>query len=291
MRHYYDPYDQNPSLRPLRHHLSLLNAHFAFRNHNTRFARAVLRRLISSFVPSDPPTIVYAAHLALITQLSTTPPSPSHDRPLGTCSQSTSTSPPELQAALTALTNLSALAVKNQHFAISKLAAVLRVRILIAAGMWGMVGDALDDAERLLDLVFEKEGDTSNIQEDGKEKQETPDLIRSYSITTQDVHDSAASQSHSQSQTPSRAPVLSETLNDCVYRERPFKIPDTDPLGLMLTVHTLILGILHHTHGGQARAAGPRLAALHSLMDSGALFGGVSSDGLVEVSILLDLHN
>jgi len=251
----------------------------------------VLRRLISSFVPSDPPTIVYAAHLALITQLSTTPPSPSHGRPPGTYSKSKSTSPPELQAALTALTNLSALAGKNQHFAISKLAAVLRVRILIAAETWEMVGEALDNAERLLDLVFEKEGDTSNIQEDGKTKQVPSDLIRSYSITTQDVHDSAASQSHSQSQTPSQTPVLSDTLNNNVYRERPFKIPDTDPLGLTLTVHTLILGILYHTHGGQARSAGPRLAALHSVMDSGALVEGVGSDGLVEVGTLFDLRN
>lgn len=142
---------------------------------------------------------------------------------------------------------------------------------------------------RLLDLVFEKEGDRSNIQEDGKAKQVPSDLIRSYSITTQDVHDSATSRSHSQPQTPSRTPVLSDTLNDCVYRECPFKILDTDPLGLTLTVHTLILCILYHTHGGQARAAGPRLAALHSVMDSGALVECVGLTGLVECPLQIPI--
>lgn len=274
--------DQNPSLRALRHHLSLLNAHFAFRNRNTRFARAMIRRLISSFTTSDPPTIVYAAHLALITQLSTVPPSPS--RNTSSCFQSTPTSPPELQTALTALTNLSALAAQNQHFAILKLAAVLRVRILIAAETWDMVGDALDSAEKSLDLVFDNE-DPSDAHKGGKGKQEEPGLMRSYSITTHDKHDRAAPQSQSQSQTPSRTPATGDTLNDRDYEEHPVKAPDTDPLGITLIVHTLMLGIIYHTHGGRARAVKPRLAALHSVMDSGALVGDIASDGLVEVCI------
>ena len=117
------------------------------------------------------------------------------------------------------------------------------------------------------------------------------DPIRSYLMVTQDVHDSTTSRSHSQSQTPSRTPILSDTLNDCVYRECLFKILDTDPLGLMLTVHMLILCILYHTHGGQARAAGPRLAAFHSVMGSGVLVEGIGLDGLVKVGNLFNLHN
>ncbi|KAL4068831.1 hypothetical protein V8B97DRAFT_1872534 [Scleroderma yunnanense] len=277
---------KNPSLRPLRHNLLLLNAHFSFRNDNTRFARAVLRRLISSFVSSDPPTIVYTAHLALITQLSTTSPSPSHRKPPDTYpySQSTSTSAPEFQAALIALTNLSALAAQNQHFEMLKLAAVLRVRILIAAEMWHRVGEAIDNAERLLDLVFENEGDVEGIQDRGHVKQEASELLaRSYSITAQDVHDSAASQS--QSQAPSLTPGTSDASNYCFSGGHSAKPPDTDPLGLALKVHTLMLGILYHTHSGRAQAAGPRLASLHSMMDSGALVGGVNSDGIVEIPI------
>ena len=56
-------------------------------------------------------------------------------------------------------------------------------------------------------------------------------------------------------------------------------------------MHKLILGILYYTHGGQARSVGPRLAALHSVMHSGALIEGVGCDGLVEVGTLFDLRN
>jgi len=39
----------------------------------------------------------------------------------------------------------------------------------------------------------------------------------------------------------SRTPDLSDTLYNCVYRERPFKIPDTDPLGLRSLCTSLFL--------------------------------------------------
>ncbi|KAG2034142.1 hypothetical protein BDR03DRAFT_640702 [Suillus americanus] len=45
---------------------SLLHSHFAFTfpssSTSPKFARAILRRLIASFVPSDPPGIIYDAH-------------------------------------------------------------------------------------------------------------------------------------------------------------------------------------------------------------------------------------
>ncbi|KAG6330390.1 hypothetical protein ID866_8699 [Astraeus odoratus] len=280
-----------PSLRPLRHHLSLLNAHFAFRNQNTRFARAVLRRLISSFVASDPPTTVYAAYLTLVTQLTSTPPSPS--RAKSADAQTPSTSAPELQAALTALTNLTGIAAQNQHFGVLKLAAVLRVRMLVASEMWDQVGDALRNAERALGLVFD-DVDDAKVTSGGRQKQAAPDpLMRSYSITAQDVHDSAASHSQSlsqsQSDTPPRPSVSSEKTLCEVVPALPLVTPqnpnDADPLTLALTVHTLILGIIYHTHGGHARAAEPRLNSLHSLLDRGAVVGGMNSDGLVEVPL------
>ncbi|KAI6023416.1 hypothetical protein EDC04DRAFT_2934346, partial [Pisolithus marmoratus] len=240
----------HPALRHLRHHLSLLHAHFAFWRSNTRFARAVLRRLISTLVPSDPPTIVYAAHLALVTQLTSSPPTSSSSHGKGIDSSTSfqpHSKPLEIQAALTTLTNLSAIAAQNQHSSMLKLVAVLRLRILVAAEMWDMVGDALEDAELLLSLV----------------------------------HDSAASQCRSQS------PPQTEP-GDETWAEQP--LPDgkdakEDPLTAALTVHTLMLGIVYHIHGGRARSAEPRLAALHSLMDSGAPVGGVNADGLVEVPI------
>ncbi|KAI6003452.1 hypothetical protein F5J12DRAFT_154292 [Pisolithus orientalis] len=274
---------KHPILRHLRHHLSLLNAHFAFWRSNTRFARAVLRRSISTFVPSDPPTIVYAAHLTLITQLISSPPASPFSHGKGTepsVSFHPHANPPEVQAALTALTNLSAIAAQNQHFSMLKLVAVLRLRVLIAAEMWDMVGDALEGAEKLLLLVFDDGNSTKEGgQERGMKREASEFLTRSYSITAQEVHDSAASQSRPQTASDNKS-----------LKQQPpadVKVAEEDPLTAALTVHTLMLGIVYHTHGGRARATEHRLAALHSLMDSGAPVGGVSSDGLVEVPLSL----
>jgi hypothetical protein len=235
-------------------------------------------------MPSDPPSIVYMAHLALITQLTSTPPQPTTTTTSPTSGDKTSVL--ELQAALTAITTLSTLAAQNMHPAIEDLVAVLRVRVLVSAGMWDLVGEALKAAEKALCLVFhdaEDEGPAKG-QESDKVKQEPPEaLMRSYSITAQDVHDSAASQSQSQSNAPIPHP-------DAVPEPSPPKaapsIPGpkaTDSLTLSLTAHILILGTVYHTHAGRARFVELRLAALHTLMDGGSLVGGANSDGLVEV--------
>ncbi|KAF9219378.1 hypothetical protein BS17DRAFT_740799 [Gyrodon lividus] len=278
---------KHPSLRPLRHHLSLLNAHFAFNSSNTKFARALLRRLIASFMLSDPPSIVYVAHLALITQLTSSPPQPTTTTTSPT-SRDTSTSAPELQAALTAITTLSQLAAQNRHPAIEDLAAVLRVRVLVAAGMWDLVGETLEAAEKALCLFFNDAEDVKHAkgQESDKAKEQMPEaLMRSCSITAQDVHDSASSQFQSQSNAP--APHPDNVSGASTFKSAP-SIPSpksTDSLTLSLTAHILILGIIYHTHAGRARSADPRLAALHTLMDGGTLVGGTNSDGLVEIPL------
>ncbi|KAF8415813.1 hypothetical protein L210DRAFT_3494828 [Boletus edulis BED1] len=267
---------KHPALRPLRHHLSLLNAQFAFRSNNTKYARALLRRLIASFMSSDPPSVVYIAHLALITHL-TSSPSPAQD-----ASNSTAPSAPELQAALSAITALSGLATQNKHPAIEDLAAVLRVRILVGAGLWDLVDDALSVAEKGMQLVFHtREEKPGEGQECEKANQDTAEiLMRSYSITAKDVHSNASSQSQSQ------------TNGDPTLTSSPPKgelsIPGpkaTDALTLALTAQLLILGVIFHTHAGRARATDARLAALHALMDGGALVGGANSDGLVEIPL------
>ncbi|KAH0834299.1 hypothetical protein J3R83DRAFT_11674 [Lanmaoa asiatica] len=268
---------KHPSLRPLRHHLSLLNAEFAFQSNNTKYARALLRRLIASFMTSDPPSVVYISHLALITHLTSAPP------PVHGASNSVAPSAPELQAALTAITTLSSLAAQNGHLAIEDLAAVLRVRVLVGACLWDLVGDALSIAEKAMQLVF-RTGEAEKPvkgQEGEKAKQDTAEvLMRSYSITAQDLHSSASSQSQSQANsdpTPTPSPAKEAS-----------SVPGpkgTDSLTLTLTAHLLILGVIFHSHGGRARAADTRLAALHALMDGGALVGGANSDGLVEIPL------
>lgn len=242
----------------------------------------MLRRLISSFVPSDPPPIVYAAHLALINQLSSAPPRPQRTTP--DSPKPVPTSPTfkyEPQAALTALANLSALATRNQHAAMSKLTAVLRVRMLVTANMWDMVGDSLRTAEQELSLFFGDEGDDEGGT---KVKKEPEPLMRSHSITIQDVNSNATphSQSQSQSQMSSGGLVPSQP-RACGQSPVSQFSKYTDPLTLTLVAHTLILGVLYYVRGGRARSTELRLSALHCLMDSGALVGGVDSDGLVEV--------
>jgi hypothetical protein len=227
---------------------------------------------------SDPPSVVYVAHLALITHLTSAPP-PAHG-----VSNSGAPSAPELQAALTAITALASLATRNGHSAIEDLAAVLRVRVLVGAGQWDLVGDALSYAEKAMQLVFQtREENLVKGQEGEKAIQDTAAaLMRSYSITAQDVHTSASSESQSQSNsdaitTPSPAKETSSVPGPKA----------TDTLTLALTTHLLILGVIFHTHAGRARAADIRLAALHTLMDGGALVGGANSDGLVEVRLVL----
>lgn len=267
---------QHPSLRALRHHLILLNARFSFQSKNINYARALLRRLIASFVSSDPPSIVYIAHLALITHLTSTP------NPALGVSNSSTPSAPELQAALTAITALSSVAAQNGHSAIEDLAAVLRVRVLVGTGLWDLVGDALSMAEKAMQLVFHA-GEEKPVRGEEGDKAKQGDaeaLMRSHSITTQDVHSSTSSQSQSQPNgDPTPTPLPAKETS-------PISGPKaTDALTLTLTAHLLILGVVFHTHGGRARAADTRLAALHALMDSGAWANGANSDGLVEVRL------
>ena len=224
---------------------------------------------------SDPPSVVYVAHLALITHL-TSAPSPAHG--------ASAPSAPELQAALSAITTLSSLATQNRHSAMEDLAAVLRVRVLVGAGQWDLVGDALLYAEKAMQLVFYTCGEKPvNGQEGEKATQDTAGaLMRSYSITAQDVHTSASSESQSQS---NGDPIITPSP----AKETP-AVPGpkaTDALTLALTAHLLILGVVFHTHAGRARAVDARLVALHTLMDGGALVGGANSDGLVEVRLVL----
>ena len=86
---------------------------------------------------------MYIAHLALITHMTSA-------SPVNCTTNSAAPSAPELQAALSAITTLFTLAAQNRHLAIEDLAAVLRVRILVGAGLWDLVSDALSVAEKAL---------------------------------------------------------------------------------------------------------------------------------------------
>ncbi|KAG2350400.1 hypothetical protein BDR05DRAFT_1054523 [Suillus weaverae] len=265
---------KHPSLRPLRHHLTLLHAHFAFTfpssTTSPKFARAILRRLIASFVPSDPPGTVYDAHLALITQITT--PSPSSN-----AAANTSPAPlgaPALQATLTAIDTLITLARKNHHPRIIALAHVIRLCILLRAGAWAQVGAALDTAEAALGLMFDKDGkinnDKGHITAMANAKQDDDTLPRWNSITAHDVN--ALSREYSQVHITSNLSNVEPKLEE-----------ESDPAHASLVIHTLLSGTIFLTFSGNIRAAEQRLVALHEIVDSGALEG--FKDGIVQIPL------
>ncbi|KAG2033018.1 hypothetical protein BDR03DRAFT_903113 [Suillus americanus] len=267
---------KHPSLRPLRHHLTLLHSHFAFTlpssSTSPKFARAILRRLIASFSPSDPPGIVYGAHLALITQITTPLPSSNaapnaSPAPLGA---------PALQATLIAIDTLITLARKNHHPRIISLAHVIRLRVLLRAGAWAQVGPALDTAEVMLGLMFDKDGkiknEKGNINAIVNVKPDDDALPRWNSITAHDVN--ALSREYSQ---------VHITNHSDVEPKQEEESPQSDPAHASLIIHTLLSGTIFYTFSGNIRAAEQRLVALHEIVDSGALEG--FKDGIVQIPL------
>ncbi|KAG1902737.1 uncharacterized protein F5891DRAFT_1215571 [Suillus fuscotomentosus] len=267
---------KHPSLRPLRHHLTLLHARFAFTfpssSTSPKFARAILRRLIASFVPSDPPGTVYDAHLALITQIITLPPSTN-------TAANTSPAPlgaPALQATLTAIDTLITLARKNHHSQIIALAHVIRLRVLLRASAWAQVGAALDTAEAVLGLMFDKNGKVKNDEGHiNAMKNNKPDdaLPRWNSITAHDVN--ALSREYSQVR------ITSDQSN--VEPNQEEENTQSDPAHASLVIHTLISATIFFTFSGNVRAAEQRLVALHEIVDSGALEG--FKDGIIQIAL------
>ncbi|KAG1829018.1 hypothetical protein DFJ58DRAFT_294315 [Suillus subalutaceus] len=265
---------KHPSLRPLRHHLTLLHAHVAFTfpssSTSPKFARAILRRLIASFVPSDPPGTVYDAHLALITQINTPSSNAAANAspaPLG---------PPALQATLTAIDTLITLARKNHHPRIIALAHVIRLRVLLRAGVWTQVGAALDIAEAVLGLMFDKDGKVrngkGNINAMANAKQDDDALPRWNSITAHDVN--SLSREYSQ---------VHITNHSNVEPRQDEESTRSDPAHASLVIHTLLSGTIFFTFSGNIRAAEQRLVALHEIIDSGALEG--FKDGIVQIPL------
>ncbi|OAX38109.1 hypothetical protein K503DRAFT_741672 [Rhizopogon vinicolor AM-OR11-026] len=268
---------KHPSLRPLRHHLTLLHAHFAFTfpssSTSPKFALALLRRLIASFVPADSPATVYASHLALITQMSTLP-STTGPGPGANLSPAPLRAP-VLQATLRAIDTLTTLAQKNHHPRIIALAHVIRLRVLFRAGAWSQVGAALDMAEAVLGLMFDNEKKNHAkgiVGAKGDAKAEGNVLPRWSSITAGDVH--ALSLEYSQ------VLISNSNKNEAKQEE---ESTHSDPAHSSLVIHTLLSGSIFFTFSGNIRAAEQRLVALHALVDSGALQG--FKDGITQIPL------
>ncbi|TBU25863.1 hypothetical protein BD311DRAFT_867198 [Dichomitus squalens] len=259
---------KHPSLRAYKHQSALLQAQLSHWQHKTKFARNQIRTLLASFMPTDPPHIIYSAQLTLISFL-TTPVSapkpspgasilstPGKPRPNSNSSHyrsGSSTPHPSLQdvhAALAAVQELEDRATAQCHKQVALLARVLRTRILVAAGMWADVRDAAQRSEAALGLSYEPMA--------------TP---------------------------KARKPLQPSQSNGVAGAGKANAPPPTEQTFIMfdntfeaaMAVHLLMLSVVYYTHTGEAAEVSPRLSHLHALLDSEIL--DKFPDGLIELAL------
>ncbi|KAF4604497.1 hypothetical protein EYR40_003271 [Pleurotus pulmonarius] len=259
----------HPSLRLYAPHLTIMSATLAAWQHNTKFARNQVKKLLSTV--SEPtgeawaPHVVYGAHLTyidfLIHNKSTDANSSRQDthaalasiQALAELASANSQSPRQSEPLSTSSNvNLDAGRKGDEdnidgHMRVVLLTHVLRLRVLIAAGMWSEVGDALKEAEQILKISAEPASIPKEMDPDATPK---------------------ASNRNSSSNTAAAGVVDSE-----------------DPFIIALVVHTLIIGVLYHTYSGDAQASQTRLSILHATMDKAMLEKDQETeDGVISIS-------
>lgn len=127
---------------------------------------------------------------------------------------------------------MEALSLNQKHTQITLLAHVLRLRILVAANMWGEVAGALQRVEAALGLSYQP------------------------ATTPKPRHPGDPSSS-------STGQLQPQSTEEFIFFD--------NPLEAAMAVHTLMMSVVYFTHIGSAAEAGPRLSHLHALLDSGAL--------------------
>ena len=213
------------------YNLTLLHAALAHTVHaNLKFARGLLKRLISSSSSKDPPHLVYSSHLALVDTFLSPPGSLLYADTTPKPAAAHKLTPQDLQSALAAIGELQHLAIKNAHPQVILLTHVIRLRTLISTESWDQVSQTLANAEQALGLSY----------------------LSIAKLTTKPSPEKSTP-------VPSTPPTRPKTF-----------ITFTDPFEFSMAIHTLLLGILWFTHAGLAVEAGPRLSHLHALLDEGA---------------------
>ncbi|EIM87097.1 uncharacterized protein STEHIDRAFT_167950 [Stereum hirsutum FP-91666 SS1] len=238
---------KNASLRLYKHHLNLLHARLSLWQHNHKFARTILRRLLSSFTPIDPPSLIYITHLTLIHHLLAAPSSPS---PSSAPSSPSNPLPQDIQAALDVSQELEALALKNGHVHVVLLVRVLRLGTLVSCGLWTEVARAVSETETALGLSY---------------------IIPSTSPSASDPPPT-----HGTPNAGSKRKRAPDSTQEFVDYENPFETT--------MAIHTLVWSITWFLHVGDAANVSPRVSHLHSFLDSGALERG-GREGRVEIAL------
>ncbi|KAJ3845306.1 hypothetical protein F5878DRAFT_550612 [Lentinula raphanica] len=262
---------KHPSLRIYRSQLTFLAAQLAAWQNNIKFARMLLRRLLSTYLPSDPPHIIYTAHLKYISHL-ISPIDTSNQPHTSTCNGSPAKPSQDVRQIMTAIQTMQSLAAKQDHEGVILLARVLRLRQLVSFGLWNQVEDALAEAEQALGLEFPDQQDPSASQPAGQSPRKglrVTDLntlhLNPPSPTKVSISTKPSDATESQSPMPApengsgqTAPASkSKTLDSHFERS--------------MAMHTLIIGVVFYTYVGRLSNASQRLSHLHTLLDAGAL--------------------
>ncbi|KAG7100224.1 hypothetical protein E1B28_001999 [Marasmius oreades] len=250
---------KHPSLRSYRSQLTFLAAQLALWQRNVKFARTLLRRLLSSFVPSDPPHLVYTAHLKHISSLMVpSSPSPfSSSLPISPGYRH----PQDTRAVLTAIQNMQNIAIKSNHSHVTLLTRVLRLRLLMSSGQLVQVEEALSSAEEGLGIEYPAE-----------RSQKQPDSPSRGGLRVADINTS-----HLPSLSPFKLNRLNEnhSLSSSADKASVQAVPSyktfSDPFSTSMALHTLIIGVVFYTYAGSAVDSSQRLSHLHALLDSGVL--------------------
>ncbi|KAE9409175.1 hypothetical protein BT96DRAFT_970138 [Gymnopus androsaceus JB14] len=262
---------KHPSLRIYRSQLTFLAAQLAVWQNNVKFARMSLRRLLTTYLPSDPPHIIYIAHLKFISyQITPTEARTSHPN-----SESSPTKlPSEVRQTLSAIQALQNHGSKYGHSGVVLLTRVLRLRQLVSFGVWDQVNEALNEAEEALGLEFSSEKDASSQQPAGISPRKG---LRITDLNTVHMNPpspmkiaSLEKASHTTAQSSPHASATGQS-------EPSFKMFDTY-LERSMALHTLIIGVVFYTYVGRISDATQRLSHLHAVLDAGALrFENVAS--------------
>ncbi|KAK0436222.1 hypothetical protein EV421DRAFT_1981243 [Armillaria borealis] len=205
---------KHPTLRLYRPHVTCLAARLLHWQHKSKFALTLLRRLLNSFLPSDPPHTIYAAHLTFISHLITSN------------SSSSISSPKETNAPFAAIQALADLADKNRHSSVKSYALVLKLRTLVSSNLWESVDDALRAAEEDLGIDCTS-GQACGETAPGKQ------VLSSIANTPRSQEGPiAGSPKQPSTPTPPPMPKFAGKLTE------------------IMAIHTLIIGVVFHTFVG-----------------------------------------
>ncbi|THV03684.1 hypothetical protein K435DRAFT_851631 [Dendrothele bispora CBS 962.96] len=280
---------KHPTLRSYRPQLTFLAAQLAMWQNNVKFARTLLRKLLPTFLPTDPPHIVYTAHLKYIEHLLEPSPSPSSPKMQSGLLSPAPAPPKDIRTALTAIQAMQNLALKNDHTQVILLTRMIRLRILVSTGIWEQVSDALVEVEEMLGLFWASESGEEVVEGVQDAVEDTPrpgkkpkvpvgdgppgkpnrNDYKREALKITDVNTPQAKTGTAKKSLPTSSPSRSTGPLNAHSIVNPSGIPDRFRTSIIL--HVLIIGVIFYSYAGKVVEGHHRLTMLHDLLDKGAL--------------------